>query len=64
MEIQVLLKPNNQIKQLNMKFDLSGLIESISDIFQSFMKADFYVMVAGAVMLCLVVLLVAVLKHP
>jgi hypothetical protein len=46
-----------------MEINFSGILEGFLSLAQVLMKIDFYVMVAGAVMLCLVVLLVAVLKH-
>jgi len=58
-----LLKLNNHKTQRNMKIDINGLLDGISNVIQVLTKIDFYAMVLGVVVLCLLVTFVAVLKH-
>ena len=46
-----------------MKIDINGLLDGISNVIQVLTKIDFYAMVLGVVVLCLLVTFVAVLKH-
>jgi len=46
-----------------MNIDISGLLDGIANVIQVLMKIDFYAMVLAVVVLCLLVTLVAVLKH-